>query len=244
MARPKVLVSGTRREPYFCLYLLGLTFQAKIQDHMLPPMCHPQHQLNICHPGRHLQLEKLDGGGDRDHDGITPSFGEVVTGFFSLPDFSHYLVNSVSTCQAPRAVILLHCPFLSSFGTYVCQLSALPSSELRTQALHFSLETWIPSPDEVSGRQAVNFYPRIWNARKCSMCISVEPVVLPLPPAPMADITNKLQIFAPLSMAKQPSHLQSIRDGILLLTHLPPQSLNHSNEDGSGWERPGDETLN
>lgn len=75
--------------------------------------------------------------------------------------------------------------------------------------------------------------------------MSVEPVVLPLPPAPMADITNKLQIFSPLnrSMAKQPSHLQSLRDGILLLTNLPPQSLDHSNEDGSGWERQGDETL-
>lgn len=106
----------------------------------------------------------------------------LVTGLFSLPDFSHYLVNSVPICQVPGSEILVHCPFLSSFGSYVCQMQDSPSSELEThRGLASVLKKAIRMP-------AVSFYPRTWHARKCSMCISMVPL---LPPAPMADSTNQ-----------------------------------------------------
>lgn len=63
----------------------------------------------------------------------------LVTGLFSLPDLSRYLVNSVSICQAPGSVILLPYPFLSSSETEACRLQDSPSSELGLK------ETWIQS---------------------------------------------------------------------------------------------------
>ena len=94
---------------------------------------------------KHFQLEKLDGAGTGAvMASLCQSAGlSLITGLFSLPNFSHCLVSSVPVCPGTRSAIFLLRVMSISFLLWDLDLPVLksPSAERGTQASHFSLET-------------------------------------------------------------------------------------------------------
>jgi len=77
----------------------------------------------------------------------------LITGLFSLSNFSHCLVNSVPVCQPClpgnqecNLTSLCHVHFFPPLGLRSASSEELPLAERGTQASHFSLETWIHCP--------------------------------------------------------------------------------------------------
>lgn len=109
----------------------------------------------------------------------------LVTGLFSLPDFPHYLVNSVPVCQPClpgtqecNLTSLSRVHFFPPLGLGSASSKDSPSPELGTQALHFSLETWIHSPKESIKTQAVSWdleCKELFNANINGTCGATSP---------------------------------------------------------------------
>lgn len=144
-----------------------------------PILCHSQNHQNIRQQGRHFQLEKLDG--DAGKESMMASLHQSL-GYHLLLYFPHCQISVITwgilfvsvshACQGPRSAVLLHC--LMSISFLLWDLESVssedtPYPELGTQALHFSLETWIHSPQESITIQAVSSSARIETARKCSV---------------------------------------------------------------------------
>lgn len=116
--------------------------------------------------------------GERVHDCITPSVFRLslVTILphcqISVITWGILFVSVSHACQGSRSAVLLHC--LMSISFLLWDLESVssedtPYPELGTQALHFSLETWIYRPQESITIQAVSSSARIETARKCSV---------------------------------------------------------------------------
>lgn len=81
------------------------------------------------------------------------------------------------------------------------------------------------------------------NAR-CALSVApVDPCPL-LHPRQTSPINHKPLPIALERGYTQRSRLRLIKDGILILTNLTSQSLNHSSDYGSSWQRQGEETPN